>query len=570
MRLWILAVAFVTFTLGLGGAHAQSRHALVVGIDTYDNFAPLEKARNDARDVADALRSIGFRTELLIDPDEDALLTTLALFSTQLEPGDEVVFFFAGHGVEIDGRNFLLPADVPAVGPGQELVVTRRALPVDDVIDSFQRRGVRLSLLILDACRDNPFPQVASRSVGRPRGLARTEAPEGTFIMYSAGAGQSALDSLSVGDTFDPARNSVFARALLPRLTVPGLELRDIVVEVRSEVRQMAGLIDHDQFPAVYDQLDGRFLFMPAALNPASQPKPDWTSASYVTLRGHTDPVWSAAFSPDGGRIVTGSRDQTARVWDARTERVIATLSGHTGAVFSAGFSSDGARVVTTSRDKTARIWDAATGHEITRLSGYTGGVSSAPFSPDGQRIVTASDDSTARIWDAETGREITTLSGHTSTLISAAFSPDGRRIVTTSIDKTARIWDAGTRHLIATLSGHEESLLRAAFSPDGGRVVTASSDNTARIWNAETGHLIVTMSGHEGRVWSAAFSPDGGRIVTASSDNTARIWDAETGREITTLSGHTGWVTEAVFSPDGERIVTASHDGTARIWTAK
>lgn len=244
---------------------AQTRHAFVVGIDTYDNVGSLAKARNDARAVAAALEEVGFRTQLLIDADENALLTELTRFSGQLDRGDEVVFYFAGHGVEINGRNYLLPADVPSVAPGQELVVTRGALPVSDVIDQFNARGVRLSLLILDACRDNPFETLGTRSLGRSVGLGREEAPEGTFVMFSAGAGQQALDRLS---TEDPDPNSVFTRVLLPRLTQPGLPLRTMVREVRSEVRALGRTVAHEQFPAVYDQLDGAFTFVPAVATP--------------------------------------------------------------------------------------------------------------------------------------------------------------------------------------------------------------------------------------------------------------------------------------------------------------
>jgi uncharacterized caspase-like protein len=98
-----------------------------------------------------------FRTELLLDPDEGTLLRALSSFSATLERGDEVAFFFAGHGVEIGGRNYLLPADIPNVSPGQELVILRQSLPLSDVIDQFAFRGVRLSVLFIDACRDNPF-----------------------------------------------------------------------------------------------------------------------------------------------------------------------------------------------------------------------------------------------------------------------------------------------------------------------------------------------------------------------------------------------------------------------------
>jgi hypothetical protein len=120
-------------------------------------------------------------------------------------------------------------------------------------------------------------------------------------------------------------------------------------------------------------------------------------------------------------------------------------LSGHESDVTSAAFSPDGARIVTASDDQTARIWDAATGKEIMVLRGHEERVNSAVFSPDGARIVTASDDQTARIWDAATGEEITVLRGHEERVTFAAFSPDGARIVTASWDQTARIWDTAT-----------------------------------------------------------------------------------------------------------------------------
>ena len=124
----------------------------------------------------------------------------------------------------------------------------------------------------------------------------------------------------------------------------------------------------------------------------------------------------SAAFSPDGKRIVTASQDKTARIWDAATGKPIGEpLKGHEDAVMSAAFSPDGKRIVTASQDKTARIWDAATGKPIGEpLKGHEDAVMSAAFSPDGKRIVTASQDKTARIWDAETGKPIgEPLKGH-------------------------------------------------------------------------------------------------------------------------------------------------------------
>ena len=356
-----------------------------------------------------------------------------------------------------------------------------------------------------------------------------------------------------------------------------GLSLPTLMADRRELARQLFGRLGDTSLPCA----------IAARLDPDCRPRPRWPGltppgAERLSLRGHEGAVQSAAFSPDGARIVTASDDRTARIWDAATGAEIAALRGHERAVAGAAFSPDGARIVTASDDRTARIWDAATGAEIAALRGHEGAVRSAAFSPDGARIVTASDDRTARIWDAATGAEIAALRGHEDGVLSAAFSPDGARIVTASDDRTARIWDAATGAEIAALRGHEDWVRSAAFSPDGARIVTASDDRTARIWDAATGAEIAALRGHENSVRSAAFSPDGARIVTASArphgprlgrrhrrrdrrparareigcgaprsrptapassppprDRTARIWDAATGAEIAALRGH-------------------------------
>jgi WD40 repeat protein len=286
-------------------------------------------------------------------------------------------------------------------------------------------------------------------------------------------------------------------------------------------------------------------------------------------LRGHGGVVTSAAFSPDGRRIVTASTDRTARVWDAATGQQMLALAGHEAEVRSAAFSRDGTRIVTASSDNTARVWDAATGQQMLALAGHETEVWSAAFSPDGTRIVTASWDGTARVWDAATGQPLQTLAGHETAVSYAAYSPDGTRIVTASMDDTARVWDAATGQLMQILAGHETVVTSAVFSADGTRIVTASRDDTARVWDAATGQPIQTLAGHHDGVMFAAFSPDDTRIVTASSDNTARVWDAATGQPVLTFANVDVPLTSAVFSPDNLRIVTASRDAIARVWDA-
>ena len=247
-------------------------------------------------------------------------------------------------------------------------------------------------------------------------------------------------------------------------------------------------------------------------------------------LKSGRGAVSSAAFSPDGGRIVTASTDGTALVWDPASGEMLRELQGQGDAVApadvrvgelegatSAAFSPDGGRIVVASGDGTARVWDAANGEMLRTLKGHADGVKSVAFSPDGTRIVTASYDQSARVWDAATGEMLREL-GHGDLVTSAAFSPDGARIITASLDRKARVWDAVTGEMLRELEGHGIGLSSAAFSPDGALIVTASGDRTARVWNAATGALLLEL---KRLVNSAAFSPDGTRIVTASIDRT-------------------------------------------------
>jgi hypothetical protein len=235
-------------------APASRRRALVIGVDGYTNLESLQKARNDAQAVSNTLNDLGFDVLTLYDASRREINSAVSTLAGQIEPGDEVLFYFAGHGIEVDGRNYLLPSDVPVVNYGDESFLTGESIPAGRILDTFQRKGARTTIMVLDACRNNPFSVDGKRSVGGSRGLVRMEPPEGAFILYSAGAGQTALDRLSDDDS-NP--NSVFTRALLPRLQEQGMSLHDLAKQVRRDVQKLAASVNHEQFPAYYDQMSG-------------------------------------------------------------------------------------------------------------------------------------------------------------------------------------------------------------------------------------------------------------------------------------------------------------------------
>jgi WD40 repeat protein/serine/threonine protein kinase len=277
--------------------------------------------------------------------------------------------------------------------------------------------------------------------------------------------------------------------------------------------------------------------------------------------------IWAARFNPSGDQILAiGGND--ARLLDVATRKLVTRFSPH-GVVASADVSHDDRRVVTGSWDRTAKIWDTETGDVIAKLDGlHEGSINSVAFSPDGAVVLTASDDGTARLWNAASGSPLeVVLRGHTGRIRQACFSPDGKRILTVGNDKTARLWDVQTGAEVDTLADHKWAVFCGGFSADGRLIITGSEDNTAIVWDAVTGDKVTVLAGHTGAVTAVALSPNGTRALTGSEDNSAKLWDATTGKEILTLAGHTDEVTSVAFSPDGLTALTSGRDGRVQLW---
>ena len=289
--MFVCLTVFCLLPTMLGNALAEKRLALVIGIDDYKEVPKLTKAVGDANAIGDKLTSIGFTVSRAINPDRRALSLALANFYSSIEPGDTALIHYSGHGVEIKRENYLLPADIPNPDNGSAELLTSEAIALASLVDTLQDKGANVRILIIDACRDNPFAAAGKRALGTLRGLAAVAPPKGSFIMYSAGTGQAALDRLS--DT-DASPTSVFTRVLLTQFDKKGLLLRDMASGVRTEVNRLAKTVGHEQFPAYYDEMTVDFTFLPG------DGKEDVPATIQQAVITPTPPVPPPAITPKG------------------------------------------------------------------------------------------------------------------------------------------------------------------------------------------------------------------------------------------------------------------------------
>ena len=279
-----LVSALLTF---VSPALAAKRVALVIGNNDYRNVPKLQKAVNDARTMGDTLRQLGFSVMVAENQTRQAFSQTLLAFDQQIEPGDTAFFFYAGHGFEIAGQNYLLPTDVPAATEGQEELVRDASILADRIVERLQNKRARTSILVFDACRNNPFERKGTRAVAGGAGLApMTQLPEGVFSVFSAGPRQTALDRLSNDDS-NP--NSVFTRIFAKELLQPGENMVQVAQRTRRTVSEMAETVRHKQVPVYFDQMvDDVFLNGmakgPQQTSPA-EPEPKVAALSVAPLK---------------------------------------------------------------------------------------------------------------------------------------------------------------------------------------------------------------------------------------------------------------------------------------------
>jgi WD40 repeat protein len=346
-------------------------------------------------------------------------------------------------------------------------------------------------------------------------------------------------------------------------------------------------------------------------INPTAE-LTDFGSGQLIrSFSGHTDSVINAAFSGDGKWLVTGSRDNTARVWEVATGKQFLLLTGNKSAVEAVAFSPDGSKVLTGS--DTARLWNL-TG-DIRQLSmSAPAGVTVSALAPDGKSIVAGDENGNATYWDLNTGKLLRTFSSGNVDVKSVAFSPDGQMVAIPACKNMnmncayVELYEASSGKLLKTFSNDGLSqpyIGMLSFSSDSKMLFVAYFDDSARLWDIASGQVLRQFNGNYpqkygptgfspdgnlvvldgGKTWwnissagpvpfpdgmrgnKIVFSADGSMVAILNSNNSVAVWEMTTQHLIMSVAGHTDAVKSLAFSPDNRLLLTGSADKTAMLW---
>jgi WD40 repeat protein len=453
----------------------------------------------------------------------------------------------------------------------------------------------------------------------------------GTPVLYTR-APDGVLFDIHVGIPFPEPREQAKQDEQPPasrKLAGPGTGRRQHAAEnapqperqdvVKVEINHPSPQVDEPVPTST--RLESRVPTLPPKAHPAARKLITAGNAGHVRslriLDQHTKGVHSVAFAPNGQALATGSGglfkgDNTVRVWQSSTGKLLHTLTGHTKQVIGVLFAPDGSSLASWAADEAVGIWELPSGKKLGVLShegvlvvlfapqanviatagppflklwrrtgkkrartlhGHTGYISSMAFAPDGHTLVSGDSGGTIRIWQVDGGACLHVLHGHTGIVSSVAFSPDGKFLASGSWDKTVKIWRTSDGTCIETLRKHSTGIEKVAFSPDAQFLATmplGADDRAINIWRLSDWKLHCELEGHRGALKTMAFAPDGQILTSGGYDKTIRLWRPTDGTLLCTLTDHVGMVNSLAFSPDGTLLASGSDDRTARLWGIK
>ncbi|MBD2603674.1 CHAT domain-containing protein [Scytonema hofmannii FACHB-248] len=461
------------------------------------------------------------------------------------------IVHFCGHGTGSQG--LVLEDD-----DGREDLASTEALA-----DLFSLISDRVECVLLNACYAQVQAKAISEHINYVIGMSH-EILDNAAIAFTVGF----YDALGAGETIESAYkwgcNAIqfkMSGRSIPRKAevvgaTPKVEIAEHLKPVLNKKENLNSLI-----------------ISPADSNNSYS---NWNYLS--SLKGHSDWVRSLAFSSDGKTLISGSNDETVRLWDLETRQPIHILTAHEKRVKCVGITPDGKMLVSASTDSKIKLWDQKTGKcertIATSLNPATI-LNAISISPNREIIASgsASTQGLIKLWNLETGKRQAAIVAHNSSVLSLAFSPDGQSLASGSKSGIIKLWHLSNINepLYIIDHAHLSDVLSLAISPDNQTLVSSGADRTIKLWNLANGdkkppHILY---GHAGRIWCVAISPDNTKIASASADYTIKIWDLHTGEQLNTLTGHLGEVRTIAFSSDGHLLASAGDDMQIRLWQA-
>jgi small GTP-binding protein len=274
-------------------------------------------------------------------------------------------------------------------------------------------------------------------------------------------------------------------------------------------------------------------------------------------------------FSEDGKRVLTGSDDNTVRLWEVETGKCLRVLEGHKGGIQCVAWSADACYALSGGdlQDKTARLWDVELGRCLRVLKGHKGGVYAVALSANHRQALTGSGDNTIRLWDAETGKCLRVLKGHSDQVLKVEWNAENNRVLSCSHDKTIRLWDLETGKCCGVFEGHTDSVYSVKWSPDQRRALSCSDDKTLRLWDVESGRCLRVFEGHTERILRVTWHPNQRFALSGSDDKTVRLWDVADGKCLRILKGHKDVVQAVEWSANQRHAISGDSRGGVRVW---
>ena len=278
------------------------------------------------------------------------------------------------------------------------------------------------------------------------------------------------------------------------------------------------------------------------------------------TLSGHSDKVYTVAFSGDGSHLASVSPDRTIRLWDVASGQEVHAFGISEVGMNDIALSPDG-RLLASSE----AIWDVESKQAVRTLD--RGRYGPVAFSPDGSVFAVAYVDQPITLWDVASGQVVHTLDNQAGNLApSIEFSPDGTLLAAGGhLNGTVTLWDLENGQIVRTFAHDTKSNFHGvAFSPDGQLLGSAATEGTTKLWDVASGQLALTLQGTG--CYDVTFSPDGSLLATAGCGRAVKLWDVASGRQVRSLP-HADEVMSVVFSPDGTLIASGCYDQQIYIW---